>query len=101
MSIWRLVFREVLYRKLNFALAVLAVLVAVGCLVGELTLLRAHDLRTRQRVAAKQAETAARMAQVQTETHQRMEQFEKDTAAKMKKLEDDYRKIALGLGFNI
>ncbi len=90
MSIWRLVFREVLYRKLNFGLAVLAVLVAVGCLVAELTLLRAHDLRTRQRVAEKQTETAVRM-----------EQFERETAAKMKKLEDDYRKIALGLGFNI
>lgn len=51
MTLWRLVGREILHRKLNFALGVASVLVAVGCLVGELTLLRAHDLRTQQRMA--------------------------------------------------
>jgi len=46
MSIWRLVVREILYRKLGFALGLLAVAVAVGSLVAALTLLRAHDVRT-------------------------------------------------------
>ncbi len=51
MTFWRLVTREILYRKLNFALGVISVLVAVGCLVGELCLLRAHDARSRQQMA--------------------------------------------------
>src|SRR5436853_4877185 len=79
MSIWRLVFREIGYRKLNFGLAILAVLVAVGCLVAVLTALELHDLRTEEIVAKKEA----------------------DTKADMRKLEDDYRKITLKLGFNI
>ncbi len=79
MTIWRLVFRELLYRKLNLALAVVSVLVAVGCLVGAMTLLRAHDVRTEQIIAAKQA--------------QMQEQ--------MRLLEDDYRKITKKLGFNV
>ncbi|HXG11652.1 MAG TPA: FtsX-like permease family protein [Gemmataceae bacterium] len=90
MSLWRLITREILYRKLNFALAVLSVLVAAGCLVAELTLLRSHDLQTAAILAQKEAEVAARMKQV-----------EEETAARMRQVEDDYRKIALKLGFNI
>ena len=51
MTFWRLVTREILYRKLNFALGVISVLVAVGCLVGALSLLRAHDARSQQQMA--------------------------------------------------
>src|SRR5262245_5257400 len=101
MSLWRLVTREILYRKLNFALALLSVLTAVGCLVAALTLLRRHDLQTEQLVAQKEAETAARMQEVEESSHERMEAFEKETADKMKRLEDDYRKIMLTLGFNV
>jgi ABC-type lipoprotein release transport system permease subunit len=79
MSVWRLVLREILYRRLNFGLAVLSVLVAVGCLVAVLTVLRLHDLRTDALIAAKEAEAKE----------------------KGRKLEDDYRKINLKLGFNI
>jgi len=79
MTFWRLVTREIMYRKINFALGVLSALVAVGCLVAQLTLLRAHDLRTEQIIAAKEAETQAAMD----------------------KLEDDYRKIMKKLGFNV
>jgi putative ABC transport system permease protein len=79
MSVWRLVLREILYRKLNFGLAVLSVLTAVGCLVAVLTVLRLHDLRTEELVAAREAE-----AQDQG-----------------RKLQDDYRKLMLRLGFNI
>lgn len=90
MGIGRLVLREILYRKLNFGLSVLSVLVAVGCLVAELTLLRQHDLRSEQIVAAKEQETGEAMRQV-----------EEETAEKMRLLEDDYRKITKNLGFNI
>jgi ABC-type lipoprotein release transport system permease subunit len=79
MSVWRLVLREIRYRKLNFGLAVLSVLTAVGCLVAVLTLLRLDDLRTEELAAAREAE--ARTQGV--------------------KLQDDYRKMMLKLGFNI
>jgi ABC-type lipoprotein release transport system permease subunit len=79
MTIGRLIFREILYRKLTFALAVLAVAVAVGCLVAVLTLLRLHDART---------------AEILTER-------ETQTKQSMRKLEDDYRRIMLHLGFNL
>jgi hypothetical protein len=90
MSLWHLVAREILFRKLPFALAVGSVIMAVGCLVAELNLLSAHDRATERLVAQKEAETAARM-----------EAFEKETAATMRQLEDDYRKIMLALGFNV
>lgn len=90
MSIWRLVAREIHYRKLSFGLSVLSVLVAVGCLVAELTLLRLHDHHTQQVVAAKEAETRLSM-----------EAFEAETRERMRRLEDDYRKITRDLGFNI
>jgi len=55
------------------------VAIAVGLLLGELAVLREHDVRTEQIIAAKEAQTHARMAA----------------------LEDDYRKITLELGFNV
>ena len=79
MNLRRLIFREILFRKLNFSLGVLSVGVAVACLVGELAILQKHDARTDQIIAAKEAETKTRMAA----------------------LEDDYRKITKGLGFNV
>ena len=74
-----LVFGEIWRRKVHAALMVLSVTVAVASLVGSLTALRAHDVRTDQIIVAKEAETRTRMAE----------------------LEDDYRKIMKELGFNL
>ncbi|MCX5662267.1 MAG: FtsX-like permease family protein [Planctomycetota bacterium] len=79
MTVWTLASREIRHRKLNFALSVFAVVVAVACLVGADALLRAHDRRTESLVAAKEAQTKKEMAS----------------------LEEDYRKITIGLGFNV
>jgi putative ABC transport system permease protein len=46
MSIWRLVFREIAFRKLNFGLSLLAATMAVACLAVVVTLLHQHDLVT-------------------------------------------------------
>ena len=75
----RLVLREILHRKLSFGLGFLSVIIAVACLVGAGTLLRAHDIRTDQIIASKEAETRE----------------------EMRRLEDDYRKIMKKLGFNV
>ena len=79
MTVWRLISREIAYRKLNFALAVLAVAVAVGCLVGELALLAAHETR-----AEKLGEDQAAAARDRT-----------------RRLEDDTRVITIKLGYNV
>jgi ABC-type lipoprotein release transport system permease subunit len=79
MRFYRLILREILHRKLNFCLGALSASVAVGCVVAESSILRRHDARTRQILAAKEAETQARVAA----------------------LEDDYRKLMLKMGFNV
>ncbi len=79
MQLLRLVLREISYRKGGFCLGVISASVAVASLVGDLAILREHDSRTEQIIAAKEAETRAKMAV----------------------LEDDYRKITKELGFNV
>jgi len=79
MKLHRLVLREILHRRLSFALGVASASVAVACLVAALAVLQKHDARTEQIVAAKEVETQQQMA----------------------KLEDDYRKLMLKMGFNV
>jgi ABC-type lipoprotein release transport system permease subunit len=79
MHLHRFILREIAFRPLNFALGALSVAAATACLVGQLALLRQHDLRTEQILAAREAETKKMMGQ----------------------WEDDFRKITLKLGFNL
>jgi putative ABC transport system permease protein len=79
MHLVRLVLREISYRKGSFGLGLISVAIAVAFLIGELAVLREHDLCTEQILAAKESETGARMATLQ----------------------DDYRKITKELGFNV
>lgn len=79
MTIWSLLVREILHRKLNFALGVFSVMVASGSLIGSVTLLRIHDVRTGNILEEKEAELARTMT----------------------KLKDDTRKAMLKLGFNV
>lgn len=79
MKLHRLIFREILHRRLSFALGVFSAAVAVACLVAARATLQKHDARTDQIIAAKEAETQQQMA----------------------KLEEDYRKLMLKMGFNV
>jgi len=79
MTVWRLVAKEIGYRRLNFALGAFAVLVAVGCLVAVLTLLRGHRLRAEQIGEDQKART-------------------QDVGANLK---DDARRLMLELGYNV
>ncbi len=58
MNVWRLVLREISHRKLNFAMGLVSVAVAVGCFVGARTLLRADEIQTEQ--AGKELEDSMR-----------------------------------------
>ena len=51
MTLSRLVLKELLYRKLNLALGLMSVVVAVGCVVAELTALRAKKEQTEREMA--------------------------------------------------
>jgi len=79
MTIWKLLIREILHRKVNFGLGVLSVMVAIGSLIGSVTLLRIHDIHTDQILEQKEAELGKRMDG----------------------LKDDTRKAMLKLGFNV
>ena len=79
MTIWRLIFREIVCRKTNFLLSALAVLVAVGSVVAAISLLDRYAIRGELRAAEQQVELQRQMAD----------------------LEDDYRKISLDLNFNL
>ncbi len=59
MSVVRLIVREMWRRKLNALLGLVSVVVAIACLVGAATILRAGDLRTEQILKEKEAEVEA------------------------------------------
>jgi ABC-type lipoprotein release transport system permease subunit len=71
--------KEILCRRLNFLMGVLAVIIAVSALTGAVELLKRHDLQTQQILAEK----------------------EKQTQEKMTVLRDEMRKATLKLSFNL
>ncbi len=79
MKLPRLIFRELLHRKVHSALALLGIVAAVACLTAGISLLRGHDVRTDQILTAAAEQTKARTLE----------------------LTEDYRKIALEQGFNV
>ncbi|MHC4983199.1 MAG: FtsX-like permease family protein [Planctomycetota bacterium] len=112
MSVWRLVIREIAHRKLSFALGAVSVLVAVGVVVGQLGILRAHDLETERVLAAAEARTRREMRELEAQTKRdletmeawtkgELEQMEARTKRELEVLQDDYRQITKKLGFNI
>ena len=79
MSVWRLVLRELLFRKANFCLGVVSVAVAVGCLVAQITQLDMYEAERRERMKDEYEATKSAL---------------EDAA-------DDYRKITKNMGFNV
>src|SRR5688572_31090206 len=79
MRLGTLILIELRHRWLNSVLSLVTALVAVGCLVAALALLREHRLATAAIITTKEEETRARLAT----------------------LADDMRKITVRMGFNI
>ena len=79
MKIHHIVFKEMLYRWRSFALGLFAVTVAVGSLIGALTLLKVHEYQTQKILHEKEEETQKKMAV----------------------LKDEMRKATLKLSFNL
>lgn len=79
MKLRHLIIREIVHRRLGFLLALIAVIFAVGCLMGSMILLAQFDRSTETLVAAKQAE------------------IEKQ----VKDMNEEFRKITTRMGFNV
>ena len=90
MSIAHLVWREIRFRRLSFALAVVSTAVAVACVIGSQALLVSDENTTRRILAEKQAQVEQAVAQKK----EAVEVAGKD-------LQDAIRKQMLGLGFNV
>lgn len=90
MNVWHLVVREIKHRKLNFALMLSTVMIAIACLVGAQVILRGGEIETQRILAAKQADVAKSIK----------EHTDKVAEAGVA-LNDATRKEMLKLGFNV
>ncbi len=79
MKLSTLIVKELLFRKINFVLSILSIIVATSSVIISLNLLKAHDIRTTEFLNKKTLETKQRM----------------------ESLEEDYRKITKKMGFNV
>ena len=79
MNLWQLVCKEIRFRKISFLLGLICVAVAIASLIGSITLLHAHDVRTEQILIER----------------------ERATREEMTRMEDDYRRIMRDLGYNV
>jgi len=79
MSIFGIVLREIVYRRLGFVLGVFTIALAVGCVLGQLLILEQHDRRSEVILTVHEAA------------------YEKELAD----LEDDIRVFTKNLGFNL
>jgi hypothetical protein len=73
MNLFKLTFRELLHRRVNFLLGVVSVLIATAVLSGSLLLLNTYDLRTEEILASKQAELETQIRRLQEDTVRAME----------------------------
>lgn len=100
MNVFRILLAEIAFRKLNFALSLSAVMVAVALFVAGPMLVEGYQQQTRQEVARWQGlidESEAGVAEIRDG----MKKVEDGTKAQLAELGDTTRKVTLGLGFNL
>lgn len=95
-----MLFSEIGYRKLNFALSFCAVTVAVGLFVASPMLLEAYQQETGSQVAQSQ-QVVAELEQGVQRMERDMVQFEQQTDAELARLEDETRQLMRDMGFNL
>lgn len=72
MSLWHIIVSELRYRSLSSSLGILAFAVAMGTLMGTLSMLRAHEQEQGQILDDKEADLKARMESVQRDVRAAM-----------------------------
>ena len=73
MSIWSMMLQEIAYRKLNFLLGLAGISAAIGLLVGVLSSLQLHAIRSDELVSRKEAETEAVKASLRADLKKSMQ----------------------------
>lgn len=112
MTLWRLIIREILHRKLDFVLGALAVFISVTALVSVIEVLDRHENNTdsilariqdstEQRVEAKRSAAADEVTRHEAEVAANVARSEADVEAAAAKLKDEIRKTTVKMGFNI
>ena len=71
-SAWKLIRREITYRKMNFVLSVISVFIAISALTGSFMILRIHDHHTNRILQTKKEQLEQRMDSLQNETRRAM-----------------------------
>lgn len=79
MSTWSIIAKEIAHNRANFLIGLVCIAVALGLVVGAVTLLAAHDFNTEQV----------------------MTQKERETREQMQQLENDYRRMMRDMGYNV
>ncbi|NQT39424.1 MAG: hypothetical protein HQ581_18145 [Planctomycetes bacterium] len=93
MSLFRMLLAEILHRKINFALSLFAVTVAVMLFTAGPVLVDGYGQDTRDELAQLEADVV--------EAEVGLQEAEKAQDEEMKDLQDNTRKTMLGLGFNL
>lgn len=75
MSLWSMLLREIAYRKLNFLLGWAGISAAIALLVGVLTCLQFHAVRSEDLVSRKEKETKAVMAALRSDLKKSMQRL--------------------------
>jgi hypothetical protein len=101
MSNAKLLIAEISYRKLNFALCLLAVAVAATLLVAGPTILNGYGQETEQLTAQQQEKTETALDEFRDETKTELERQEREGAAKIAALDKKTKRIMRDLGFNL
>ncbi len=100
MSIIKVLFAEIGYRKANFALSVLAVTVAVTLFVAGPMLVEAYQRETRVQVAKSEA-LVSDLRQKVADLEQEIRRVEDAAAAELVQLADETRQLMRDMGFNL
>jgi len=100
MTLLHLLLAEIRYRKLNFVLSVLAVLVAVMLFVAGPMLVDGYQQQTQSELTAWEGRVAQAEKLVQ-DAKAEMGRVQTETQAELARLGDETRKAMLGMGFNL
>ena len=100
MTLFRLLVAEIRYRKLNFVLSLLAVVVAVMLFVAGPMLVDGYQQQTQSELSEWQ-ERVGEAENLVEAAKAEMGKVQKQTAAELARLGDETRKTMLGMGFNL
>jgi len=101
MSNMRLLLAEMSYRRINFGLSLLAVVIAAGLFVAGPTLVDGYSRQTDVIVGELEEQTAAHLAEMQEQTDAELGQMKSETESELARMEDETRKLMIKMGFNL